>query len=93
MIGRVMAALAGFLFAVGLAVGGMTQPDKVIGFPDFTGAPSRNENLISAGVSLEKALSKQRSITTFFNYDRFDSPNPDFKAGRYTTGVFATFRH
>ncbi len=62
-------------------------------FPDFTGAPSRNENLISAGFSLEKELNKQRSITTFFNYDRFDSPNPDFKAGRYTTGVFATFRH
>lgn len=29
--------LAGSLFAVGLALGGMTQPSKVIGFLDFAG--------------------------------------------------------
>jgi len=62
-------------------------------FPDFTGAPSRNENLVSAGLLLEKELNKRRTISAFFNYDRFDSPNSDFKADRYTTGVFATFRH
>jgi hypothetical protein len=61
-------------------------------FPDFTGAPSRDENLISVGFTLEKELSQQRAITGFFSYDRFDSPNPDFKASRYTTGVYATFR-
>lgn len=31
------AALAGFLFASGLALSGMTQPSKVIGFLDFAG--------------------------------------------------------
>lgn len=34
----VVAFLAGVLFAVGLAVSGMTQPAKVIGFLDVTGA-------------------------------------------------------
>jgi len=29
--------LAGFLFAIGLVVGGMTQPDKIIGFLDVAG--------------------------------------------------------
>ncbi|APR79352.1 Hypothetical protein A7982_04699 [Minicystis rosea] len=33
-----VALLAGMIFAVGLAVSGMTQPSKVIGFLDFTGA-------------------------------------------------------
>lgn len=33
-----VAFLAGAIFAVGLAVSGMTQPAKVIGFLDFTGA-------------------------------------------------------
>jgi uncharacterized membrane protein YedE/YeeE len=30
--------ISGIVFAVGLGVGGMTQPAKVIGFLDFTGA-------------------------------------------------------
>jgi tetratricopeptide (TPR) repeat protein len=61
-------------------------------FLDFTGVPSRDENLISAGLSLDKELSNHRAITLFFNYERFDSPNPGFKADRYTTGIYATFR-
>ncbi len=34
----VSAFAAGLIFAVGLAVGGMTQPSKVVGFLDFFGA-------------------------------------------------------
>jgi uncharacterized membrane protein YedE/YeeE len=34
----VVALLAGLLFGVGLAVSGMTSPDKVIGFLNVTGA-------------------------------------------------------
>lgn len=34
---RITALLAGFVFAIGLAVGGMTDPLKVISFLDFTG--------------------------------------------------------
>lgn len=37
MIGNLIALFAGALFAAGLAIGGMTQPDKVIGFLDFAG--------------------------------------------------------
>lgn len=33
----VISLIAGLIFAVGLAVGGMTQPSKVIGFLDFFG--------------------------------------------------------
>ena len=33
----VAAFAAGLLFAIGLAVGGMTEPGNVIGFLDFTG--------------------------------------------------------
>ncbi|MBU8896492.1 YeeE/YedE family protein [Corallococcus sp. H22C18031201] len=33
-----MAALAGLLFALGLGLGGMTDPAKVVGFLDFSGA-------------------------------------------------------
>jgi hypothetical protein len=32
------AFLAGIVFAIGLAVGGMTQPAKIVGFLDVTGA-------------------------------------------------------
>ena len=32
------ALLAGLLFGIGLAISGMTSPDKVIGFLDITGA-------------------------------------------------------
>lgn len=34
---QLVALLSGLLFAVGLAISGMTQPEKVIGFLDFTG--------------------------------------------------------
>lgn len=38
MMGLLVPFLAGALFAVGLVVGGMTLPGKVIGFLDFAGA-------------------------------------------------------
>jgi uncharacterized protein len=37
MIGRAWFLVAGFLFAAGLALSGMTQPAKVSGFLDFAG--------------------------------------------------------
>jgi uncharacterized membrane protein YedE/YeeE len=36
--GHIFAALSGALFAVGLAVSGMTRPAKVVGFLDLSGA-------------------------------------------------------
>ena len=36
---RTLAAFgAGLVFAIGLGVSGMTRPDKVLGFLDFTGS-------------------------------------------------------
>ena len=37
MKGRLTAFLCGVLFALGLGIAGMTQPDKIIGFLDVTG--------------------------------------------------------
>lgn len=37
MIGRFIPLIAGALFAVGLALSGMTQPSKIVGFLDFFG--------------------------------------------------------
>lgn len=34
---NILSAVAGLVFALGLGLGGMTLPDKVIGFLDFTG--------------------------------------------------------
>ncbi len=38
MIRGLVSFVAGVIFAVGLVIGGMTQPSKVAGFLDFTGA-------------------------------------------------------
>jgi uncharacterized membrane protein YedE/YeeE len=38
VIGNIVALVSGFVFAVGLALSGMTSPRKVIGFLDLTGA-------------------------------------------------------
>ena len=40
---------AGLLFAVGLAVGGMTQPSKVVGFLDFFGSWDPSLVLVMGG--------------------------------------------
>lgn len=38
MIQNVVSLISGLLFAIGLGVAGMTQPTKVVGFLDITGA-------------------------------------------------------
>ncbi|MCA9542991.1 MAG: YeeE/YedE family protein [Myxococcales bacterium] len=40
---------AGVIFALGLAISGMTRPDKVIGFLDFTGAWDPSLMFVMAG--------------------------------------------
>jgi uncharacterized membrane protein YedE/YeeE len=37
MIGKIIVFLCGLVFAIGLGVSGMTQPDKVVNFLDFVG--------------------------------------------------------
>jgi hypothetical protein len=34
---NVISLAVGFVYGIGLAISGMTQPGRVIGFPDFTG--------------------------------------------------------
>jgi len=46
---NVVAVVAGFVFAVGLAIGGMTKPAKVVGFLDFTGRWDASLLFVMAG--------------------------------------------
>ena len=50
MIGSLVAAFTcGLVFAFGLIAGGMTQPSKVVGFLDFTGAWDPSLALVMGG--------------------------------------------
>ncbi len=46
---NVVAALSGFVFAIGLGLSGMTQPNKVVGFLDFGGDWDPSLALVMAG--------------------------------------------
>jgi uncharacterized protein len=66
---HVVAFLAGAVFAIGLGVSGMTQPEKVQGFLDVTGAwdPSLAFVMMGAlGVHLAFALRAKRSPRPLF---------------------------
>jgi uncharacterized protein len=54
----------GFLFAFGLVLGGMTQPAKVIGFLDFTGAWDPSLALVMGGALGTHALLR-RFVVSF----------------------------
>lgn len=54
---RLVAAFAcGLVFALGLVAGGMTQPSKVVGFLDFTGAWDPSLALVMGGALGTHAL-------------------------------------
>lgn len=48
--------LCGFVFALGLVLGGMTQPSKVVGFLDFTGAWDPSLAFVMGGALATHAL-------------------------------------
>jgi len=52
----VVAYVAGVLFAAGLAIGGMTQPAKVLGFLDLAGAWDPSLAFVMAGAVLVHAV-------------------------------------
>lgn len=54
-----IAALAGALFAVGLAVSGMTQPGKVVGFLDLAGAWDASLAFVMGGAVLVYAIASR----------------------------------
>ncbi len=56
MAGLVAAFLCGVVFAMGLVAGGMTQPSKVVGFLDFTGAWDPSLALVMGGALGTHAL-------------------------------------
>ncbi|MBJ6764101.1 YeeE/YedE family protein [Myxococcaceae bacterium JPH2] len=61
-----MAALAGLLFALGLGLGGMTDPAKVVGFLDFAGAWDPSLAFVMGGAlavhaPLQRLIRRRRS--------------------------------
>jgi uncharacterized membrane protein YedE/YeeE len=83
------AALGGAVFAVGLALSGMTLPSKVIGFLDITGVwdPSLAFVMIGAiGVhALLRVLILRRGKPLFD--DRFHAPTQSRVDGRLVAGA------
>ncbi|HUG18399.1 MAG TPA: hypothetical protein VMM56_05440 [Planctomycetaceae bacterium] len=60
-------------------------------YPDFTGAPSRDELTYRLGSRLRYCLTDAWSVSLVANYDRFDSGHPDFNADRIECGIVTTF--
>lgn len=52
----------GLVFAAGLVLGGMTQPSKVVGFLDFTGAWDPSLALVMGGALATHALLRGRAM-------------------------------
>jgi uncharacterized membrane protein YedE/YeeE len=74
---RLTALLAGALFGLGLAVSGMTQPGKVIGFLDFTGHWNPSLAFVMGGALAVFAPAYfwvRRRRTKPYLGDRFDVP-------------------
>ena len=72
------------------------RPEAGIGFrsyPDFVGAPSRDETIWRAGTEMRRWLSDHRFVSGTFYYDRFDSGNAQFAAERFTAGASLTLLH
>ena len=57
----------------------------------FTSTPSRNENIWSGGVRLEKLLTPSWKIAGVFRVDDFDSANDEFASQRIVTGIVTVF--
>lgn len=56
----IVVAVSGILFAIGLALGGMTRPSKVIGFLDVTGAWDASLAFVMAGALVVFAIGYAR---------------------------------
>lgn len=59
---RLVIFLSGFVFSVGLALAGMTQPHKIVGFLDFTGAWDPSLLFVMAGAVGVYAIAFRRTM-------------------------------
>jgi tetratricopeptide (TPR) repeat protein len=62
-------------------------------YPDFQGNPSRNTNIIRAGVELRKFFDHGISVAAFGQYDHFASRNSLYDRTRYLSGVVTTWEY
>jgi uncharacterized membrane protein YedE/YeeE len=58
----VAAFLSGIVFAAGLVLGGMTQPSKVVGFLDFTGAWDPSLAFVMGAALVTHALLRRLAV-------------------------------
>lgn len=75
---RLLPLLAGALFALGLAISGMTQPAKVIGFLDFFGAWDPSLAFVMGGAVGVYLLAHRGLVTQLrkpFFAERFSIPS------------------
>ena len=76
MKAKVAAAASGVLFGVGLAISGMTRPEKVVGFLDLAGAWDASLAFVMLGAILVHFLAyrvARRRVSPLFE-SRFDFP-------------------
>lgn len=81
--------LAGFLFALGLGVGGMTRPAKVIGFLDITGGWDPSLALVMGGALavFGTAYALSRRLDRPWFAERFALPTRTDLDGRLVGGA------
>lgn len=82
------AFLAGLLFGAGLAVSGMTQPAKIVGFLDFFGAWDPTLLFVMAGAvgayAAARRLARRRAAPLLES--AFEAPGDERISGKLITG-------
>ncbi|MFO0750218.1 MAG: DUF6691 family protein [Myxococcota bacterium] len=90
-----LSVLAGVLFALGLAISGMTQPGKVVGFLDFLGRAGSSLAFVMVGaIGVHAVLRRLVLRRPAQLYDaRFHLPNPANAFERSSHAKQASSRH
>jgi len=87
-IRNLVALAAGMLFGVGLVVGGMTLPTKVVGFLDFTGSWDPTLMFVMGGaVIVHATVHRLLRRSSPFLADRFHRPSRDDVDARLIGGA------
>ena len=91
---NVAAFVSAFLFALGLGIGGMTQPAKVVGFLDFAGAWDPSLVLVMGGAVVVYGIGYRLVVrrpapllSSFFQLPRARRPDGRLIAGAAIFGV------
>lgn len=84
MIRLVVAAMSGVIFSLGLGLGGMTQPEKIVAFLDVTGNWDPSLIFVMGGALMAHAVTRlfiirrQRPVLAA-SFPAGDTSKPDYK--------------